>query len=158
MELFALSPDASDFYTLWGFVVGVVSLVVGVGAFGFAIVQIREARDAARASRTAAEAARDAARQTLAESKEAYGKFIGGVATRLLSSLEEAVESQDWRLARVRTRDLAELLESLQSSLSAASALATELRVFGEKFAGATEDSAPKFSQPKWNVLVRTLH
>lgn len=113
MSLFALSPEVTDFYTAGGFWVGAVSFVVGVAAFVIAIVQIREARAAAEASKTAAEAAREAAEKVLAESKDAYERFVGAFGSRLLSELETAVRGANWPVARFRCTDLAELIASL---------------------------------------------
>jgi hypothetical protein len=164
MPLFALSPDASDFFTLWGFVVGVVSLVVGAVAFGFAIVQIREARDAARASRTAAEAARDAAQQTLAESEASYVRFAVALANRLLSEFQAALREKVWAVARMRATDLAELLASLPAGAvgeSAVAACTTELRATATDCARLEAKSnprVPKDTTTRWAEVVRLTY
>ena len=69
MCLFALDPLWNDISTAGGFLVSVVSLMLGIIAFRYTLIQVWEARAAAELSQTAAEAARDAANKTLAESK-----------------------------------------------------------------------------------------
>ena len=79
MALLALAQETSDLLAVWGFVVGVIGLIVGVAGFWIAIVQIKETREVAEAGKKAAEAAKEAAETTLAESKESYERFVGGV-------------------------------------------------------------------------------
>jgi hypothetical protein len=149
MTLFALEQALSDFYTEGGFWVGVLGLVLGAIALRYTLVQIWNAEAAAVAAKNAAERMR-------AENQSAYGKFIGGFATRLLSSLEAAVEKQNWELAQVRARDLAELLASLPARTGILSELTNELRVFGQKFAVSAPFKGPTAS--KWKKLVLALH
>lgn len=158
MYLFALSQDASDFYTVGGFVVGVISFVLGAIALGYTLRQIREAREAAEASQSAAEAAKAAAEKTLAESKGAYGKFVGSFASRILADLKKAVDDQDWKLASVRADDLAEFVASVPHEIPAAGEVAALLRAFGRKFATGDSQSKPKFYTGKWNELILKLH
>ncbi|MCI0705763.1 MAG: hypothetical protein L0241_32280, partial [Planctomycetia bacterium] len=108
--LLAFSPETSDALTLWGFVVGVVGLVVGVVGFGYTIYQVWKVK-------AAAEAAKEAAEKTLAESREAYEKLAGAFASRLLSDLEDAVNSKDWALATIRAKDVAELVSTASQSI-----------------------------------------
>ncbi len=110
MILLALSPETSDFLTVWGFVVGVLGLLVGVVGFGYTIYQVWKVK-------AAAEAAKEAAEKTLAESREAYEKFVGAFASRLLSDLEDAVNSKDWALATIRAKDVAELVSTASQSI-----------------------------------------
>lgn len=165
MELFALTPDASDFFTLWGFVVGVVSLVVGVVAFWFAIVQIREARDSAKGAKDAAEAARDAAKITLAESKESFERFVAAHAGRLLSELQAAVTRAEWPLAQMRCGDLADLLASLPAGIGDEIVIAEDvrqLREFGSEFGAFADTERKRLSKPvekdQWKPLLGRLH
>ncbi|MBP3960818.1 hypothetical protein J8F10_36820 [Gemmata sp. G18] len=149
MHLFALAPEASDFLTVWGFIVGVVGLVVGVAGFWIAIVQIREARKEAKKGKEAAEAARDAANKTLTESKEAFERFVAAHAGRLLSELQTVVTGSDWKLAELRARDLAEILATLPSTGSAATdgnmmELVSRLREFGHTFSEMIGKKAAK--------------
>ena len=98
MILFALSPEASDTLTVWGFVVGVIGCFVGLVGFGYTIYQVRKVK-------AAAEAAEEAAKKTLTESKTAYARFVGTYASRLLSELQRAANAKDWKLAEVRALD-----------------------------------------------------
>lgn len=156
--LFALSQCWNDFLTIGGFLVGVISLVLGVIAFYYTLRALWEARDAAKASKTAAEAARDAANKTLAESKGAYGKFVGSFASRILADLKKAVDDQDWKLATVRADDLAEFVASVPHEIPTAGDEAALLRVFGRKFAAGDAEHKPKFNTAKWNELILKLH
>jgi|GEM_PF-4599131 len=157
--------EDSDFYTLWGFVVGVVSLVVGVVAFWFAIVQIREARDSAKGAKDAAEAARDAAKKTLAESKESYERFVAAHAGRLLSERQDAVTRIEWRLAQMRCGDLADLIASLPAGLGDDAAIiedVRQLREFGSEFGAFAEAERKRLPKPvekdQWKPLLGRLH
>ncbi len=152
MHLFALAPETSDFLTVWGFIVGVVGLVVGVAGFWIAIVQIREARKEARKGKEAAEAARDAANKTLAESKDAYERFVGAFALRFLSELRNAKTAEDWKFAALRCQDLADLLGTI------ATEQIRELREFGTKFTKRANREKPAFSEVKWERLLHNLH
>lgn len=166
MILFALDPWWNDFYTAGGFWVGVVSLVVGVIAFVIAIVQLREARDAALASKDAAEAARDAANKTLAESKDAYERFVGAFASRLFSELEQSLGAKDWKLAFVRALDVAELFATLpltgnEATDAAGSAIVTGLRDLASDLTKAADKKATKLTPlvaGKWKALQQLLH
>jgi hypothetical protein len=80
VPLFALDPFWSDWYTGAGFVVGVLGLIISLGGFWIAIVQINKTKHAA-------EAAQEASFKTLAETKDSYERFVGAFATRLLSEL-----------------------------------------------------------------------
>jgi hypothetical protein len=166
MVLLALAPETSDLLTIWGFIVGVVSLVLGVIAFVIAIVQLKQARDAALASKDAAEAARDAAQETLAESKEAYERFVGAFASRLLSELDRSVSEREWSLAKLRSDDLSELLATLPSTRNEEYDAGTgeavkSLRAFASTFARMGVSKAKELSKPnvkKWELLVLLLH
>ena len=85
MILFALSPETSDALTVWGFVVGVIGCLIGILGFGYTIYQVSKVK-------AAAEAAEEAAKKTLAESKDAYERFVGTYALRLLSELQTSVK------------------------------------------------------------------
>lgn len=156
--LFALDPLWNDVYTAGGFWVGVVGLLVGVAGFWIAIVQIREARRAAEAGKKAAEAAEEAAKKTLAESKDAYERFVGAFASRLLSELQRAVNNKDWRHAETRAQDLAELLGTLPDFGPAVAGLVRELRAFGQRLAARPTDGDPKLSPTKWNALLNDIN
>jgi hypothetical protein len=158
MTLFALSPEASDALTVWGFAVGVIGLIVGVAGFWIAIVQIRQTRKVAEAGQKAAEAAREASEKTLSESKDAYERFVGAFASRLLSELQRAVNSKDWRFAEIRAQDLAELLATLPDIEEPVSRIVLELRVFGQKFASRATEGEPRFALTKWNGLLNELN
>src|SRR5437868_6631449 len=109
MILLALDPWWTDFYTVGGFVFGVLGLGVGIGGFWIAIRQIQH-------TRRAAEAAAEAAKVTLAESKEGYERFVAAHAGRMLSELQAAVLGADWKVASLRSRDLAEILATLPTT------------------------------------------
>lgn len=159
MPLFALDPASADFYTAWGFWVGVVGTVVGVVGFGVTIWQLV-------ITRRAVEAAKLAAEETLAENKEAFERFVAGYAGRLLSELTAAVVRKDFRLAEVRANDLADLLASLPASgpTDAADARAVRgLREFALLFAEkAARPSTPGLGRDdlreRWNPLLLQLH
>ena len=158
MTLLALTELWNEIYAAGGFFVGVVSLLLGAVAFYYTLRQVREARDAANASRSAADAARAAAERTLAESKVAHGKFIGVLASRMLSALKAAVNDRNWSLAAVRADDLAEFIASAANEGSDGHDLARQLRAFGQKFAAGSAGSTPKYYPGKWNELVLELH
>ncbi|MBA4067359.1 MAG: hypothetical protein C0501_27345 [Isosphaera sp.] len=129
MPLFALDPAWNDFYTVGGFFVGLVG-------FGVTLWQLRK-------TKYAAEAAAQASRDTLAENKESYERFVGAFASRLLSELQHAVNESDWKIAKVRAHDLAELLGTLPTTGAAALDGATRtagdnLREFAQTFAEST--------------------
>lgn len=151
MSLLALSPDASDLLTVWGFVAGVLGCIVGLVGFAYTIYQVRKVQ-------AAAEAAREAAMKTLTESKASYERFVGAYATRLLSELRTAEVAEDWKLATVRCHDLAEMLGTLAASRPEVGELIRELRDFGKKFTRRASGDKPKFSQPKWDRLLNGLH
>src|SRR4051794_19563597 len=100
MFLFALEPVWLDYLCAVG------GLIVGIVGFGFTIWQLRRTMHAA-------EAAQKAAKETLEESKEAYARFVGAFASRLVSELQHGVNSEDWKLGELRAQDLAELLATL---------------------------------------------
>jgi hypothetical protein len=166
MILFALSPETSDFLTVWGFVVGMLGLIVGVAGFWIAIRQIQEARKSAEASKTAAEAARDAAEATLAESKEAYERFVGAFASRMLAELESAIGTKDWRTVRLRCNDLAELFASLPAANEKSLKSSTEQCVLGLRevsriCAGLEAKRSarmPKHMTEKWSGTLQLAH
>jgi hypothetical protein len=151
MTLFALSPEASDALTVWGFVFGVVGCLIGLLGFGYTIYQVRKVK-------AAAEAAEEAAKETLAGSKTSYARFVGTYASRLLSELQRAANTKEWKLAEARALDLAELLGTLPSLRDPMAALVAELRVFGQKFAEIAAGGTPKFGQKKWNDVLNRLH
>ena len=159
MILFALTPETSDALTVWGFVVGVFGCTVGVFGFAYTIYQVRKVK-------AAAEAAAEAATKTLAESKGAYERFVAAFGSRLLSELENAINTKDWKLAVVRSQDLAELLATLPSALAdpAAAALIaqmTNLRDLTEEFVRLVDAKAEKIPPrvaKKWSPLRLLLH
>ncbi|MBN9120435.1 MAG: hypothetical protein J0I06_14975 [Planctomycetes bacterium] len=151
MILFALDPWWNDFYAAGGFWIGLVGGIVGIAGLWYAILQVWKVEAAATAAKQAAE-------ETLAKSKNAYGKFVGSFARRLLSSLESAVSEKDWKLAVLRANDLAELIASVSEAIPDAADLAYQLRVFGQKFAAGTPKTEPKYRNEKWNALVLELH
>ena len=151
MILFALSPETSDFLTVWGFVAGVVGCLVGIVGFAYTIYQVRKVK-------AAAEAAEEAAGKTLEESRTSYERFVGAFAARLLSELRGAENTKDWKVAELRAHDLAELLGTLSASRSVVRELINELRDFGQKFAKRSAGESPRFSQQKWNQLLNALH
>ena len=155
MCLFALDPLWNDISTAGGFLVSVVSLVLGIIAFRYTLIQVWEARAAAELSQTAAEAARDAANKTLAESKVGHERFIATLASRLLSELQRAMAEKDWKLAEVRCNDLAELLGSLGA---ATAELALELRHYAQWFTQAARGGRAKLGRTKWDKLIAELH
>lgn len=151
MALFALTPDASDFLALWGFVVDVVGCIVGIVGFAYTIHQVRKVQ-------AAADAARDAATRTLTESKASYERFVGAFASRLLSELQRAVFVREWEFAVLRCQDVAELLGTLPELNDRVERLVRELRIFGQKFADRNPDGVPKFAPTKWNAVVNDIH
>jgi hypothetical protein len=153
MTLLALDPWWNDFYAIGGFFVGVVG-------FAFTIWQVRKTMHAAAA-------ARDAAEYTLRESKDVYERFVGAYASRLMSEPQGAVNAKDWKLANIRSQDLAELLASLpatgdnetdESTTEAVKALRDFAHVFAEKM--TTREKVPLSSSghKKWKTLLQTLH
>ena len=152
MYLFALDPAWNDFYTAGGFFVGVIG-------FAAAFYQIRE-------TKRAAIAARDAANKSLAETKEAYERFVGAFASRLFAELRSAVTGKDWSLANIRSHDLAELLATLPSSgdesIDAAGIESVRsLREFGQAFAETVAAKKPqppaKLMRDRWKPLLQLL-
>ncbi len=158
MVLLALDPWWNDFYAVGGFLVGVVSLVLGIIAFRYTLIQVWQARAAAELSQTAAEAARDAANKTWAESKVGHERFIATLASRLLSELQRAMAEKEWILAKVRCNDLAELLASLSAAHASATELAQELRQYAQRFEQAAGGAQVKFGRRKWDKLIGKLH
>ncbi|MBY0458929.1 MAG: hypothetical protein K2V38_16445 [Gemmataceae bacterium] len=160
--MFALTESWNEIYTAEGF--GSVASVwcLALIAFRYTLVQLWEARDAAKASESAADAARKAAEKTLAESKDAFERFVAAFASRLLSELQTAFNNRDWKLAHTRANDLAELLATLPkpSGVSAASESITSLREFGQRFAELKKTDAlePKVVEGKWKPLLQLLH
>lgn len=160
MHLFALDPWWNEFYTQWGFYVGVLGLLVGFVGFGFTLWQVSKVQAAAKAAELAAQ-------KTLAESKDAYERFVGAFASRFLSELQTAVHEKDWKLAAVRSHDLAELLATLPDTGVATmdDAVAEgkkSLREFGQQFAEMTTANAAKLQaklvKDKWKPLLQLLH
>jgi hypothetical protein len=157
--IFALDPGWSDFYTIAGFLLTLMGFVVGVIGFVVAIWQIYK-------TKRAAEAALDAANRTLSENKEAYERFVGAYATRLLSELQNAVNDKSWKLANIRCHDLAELVATLPPSGGkirdeGVAELVMILRDFGQLFAVFASIEKPKLardSMKKWNELLQGLH
>ena len=94
MAMFALQPDANDFFAVGGFAVGVVG-------FAVTIWQLWKTRSAAKAAQTAAET-------TLKETRAAYDRIIGGTAYKFFSELRNYVVQEDWKLAATRADDLAD--------------------------------------------------
>lgn len=167
MPLLALDPLWNDIYAAGGFWIGLISFIVGVIAFIIAIVQLKEARNAALASKEAAEAARDAARATLAESKEAFERFVAAHAGRLLSEVQTAVKEVNWEMAELRARDLAEIISTLpttgNSEMDGKMAEAVkQLREFGHTFADLGEKKAkrlpPAVAKTQWKPLLDVLN
>jgi hypothetical protein len=152
MILLALDPWWNDFYAAGGFFVGVIGFII-------TIVQIGRARGAAVA-------ARDAANKTLAESKDAYERFIGAFASRFLAELEAAVKAKHWSLAQLRCSDLAELIAALPASpdqevRKATAEAITSLRDFSHTFAETPSKEPADLSKPnlkKWKLLLQLLH
>jgi hypothetical protein len=162
MTLFALDPWWSDFYTVGGFVAGVLGCIVGVAGFAYTIYQVRKVK-------AAAEAARDAATKTLQESKASYERFVGDFGSQLLSELRRAVQDGDWKVASFRAHDLAELLASLHPSGNeeedtARSEIVREFRAFGDLFAAMDKkEKKParlpaKSQKEKWEPLLASSH
>jgi len=113
----------------------------------------------------AAEAARDAAKSTLAESKDAYERFVGAFASRLLAQLQDAVNDADWKLAKIRSHDLAELFGALPSSDTqdaATTAAVDSLRNFAQNFAEFLTAKKTSMSatlmKDRWKPLIQFLH
>ncbi|HEY1187486.1 MAG TPA: hypothetical protein VGE74_07495 [Gemmata sp.] len=167
MRLFALSQDASDFYTAGGFWVGVVGTVVGVIAFLISIWQIRKALEEARKSKAAAEAARIAAEETFAETKDSYERFVADHAGRMLTELRSAVSNSDWKVAALRARDLADMFATLPATgITTADATMQEsiasLREFDHTFTELADKEAGKLSAKvlngQWKPLLRNLN
>jgi hypothetical protein len=160
MYLFALAPWWNDFYTAGGFYIGVLGCVVGVAGFWIALVQIKKTQRAALA-------ARDAANKTLAETKEAYERFVAAFASRLLAELQNAANAKQWQLAHIRSHDLAELLATLpgtghESTDAANIESVRSLREFGQRFAEATTSNKvlfpAKLVNERWKPLLQLLH
>jgi hypothetical protein len=159
VSLFALNPAWSDFFTIAGFVLSIFGLIVGIGGFWIAIHQIKE-------TKRAAEAAQEAAKKTLAESKESYERFVGAYASRLLSELQNSVNTKDWKLASIRSQDVAELVASLPATGDEindekSNELVASLRGFAQKFAEISKvDKSPltPANLKKWKDLVQGLH
>ncbi len=149
MVLFALDPWWNDFFAVSGFVVGVLGLIIGVGGFWIALVQIRRTRDAV-------EAARIASAHVLANSRNSYERFVGDYGSRLLSEMKSAINRSNWEHAEMRSNDLADLLGTVASSNGRVESI-SELREFGQAFSKRT-NGKPKFSQAKWNTLLLQLH
>lgn len=80
MPLLALEPTINDALTVWGFIVGVASGLVGLVGFAVTLWQVRETKRAALSAKEAAE-------KTLIENKQAFERFVGSVAARLLADL-----------------------------------------------------------------------
>lgn len=147
MVVFALDPGWNDFFTVGGFVVGVVGFVVGVVGFIVTIYQVWQAKSAARAAKAASE-------RTLAESRASFARFVGEDASRLLSELRGAVNSKDWKHAAVRANDLADLLGTLHDDRSTTREAIASLREFGQKFTGFPAGESQKYPKTKWNELL----
>jgi hypothetical protein len=166
MVLFAFNEWWNDFFAAGGFWVGVFGTVLGLVGFAIAIYQIVLAKRATMEAKTAAEAARDAAEKTFAENKEAYERFVGAFASRLLSELNRAVHGKDWKLANLRCDDLAELLATLPSSENreqdeAVTESVRSLREFAQTYARMVTSKAAELSRPnvkKWEPLLQLLH
>jgi hypothetical protein len=151
MLLLALTPETSDFLTVWGFVATIAGTLVGILGFGYTIYQVLKVK-------AAAEAAEAAAINVLAESKQAFTRFVGTNASRLLSELQRAVNESDWKLATIRANDLAEVLGTIPRERERIVGLVAKLRVHGQKFADGSAASPPKFQQKKWTDLLTELH
>jgi hypothetical protein len=167
MILFALDPWWNDFYAAGGFWLGVAGTIIGVAGFAIAIYQIVEAKRATRDAKTAAEAARDAANQTLAESKDAFERFVAAHAGRILSELEGAVRAADWNVAEMRCRDMADLIATLPATGNTATddkmiEAVKQLREFGHTYAdlGAREAKRlpPGVTKTQWKPLLQVLN
>jgi hypothetical protein len=151
MTLFALSPEASDALTVWGFVVGVIGCLIGVLGFGYTIYQVKKVK-------AAAEAAEEAATKAVADSQASYQRFVGTFGYLLASELQSATNAKDWKFASLRARDLASLLGTVVISRPPVRELIGELRSFAQKFAKRAAGENPKFSEPKWTQLLNDLH
>lgn len=167
MLLSAIDPWWNDLYAAGGFWIGAISLVVGVVGFIFAIVQIRLAKTATNEAKTAAVAAKEAAEKTLRESKDAFERFVAAHAGRMLSELQTAVTGADWKVAELRSRDMADIISTLPTTSSTATddkitEAVEQLRAFGHTFAELAEKKAkrlaPKVAKDRWRPLLQTLH
>jgi hypothetical protein len=160
MILFALDPWWNDFYAAGGFWLGVAGGIVGLLGLAYTIYQVQK-------TKTAAEAARDAAKTTVAESKEAFERFVAAHAGRILSELEAAVGAAHWEVATLRARDMAEIIATLPATnnptedAKIADAV-NQLREFGHTFTEFAEKEAtrlqPKVAKEQWQPLLQTLH
>jgi hypothetical protein len=119
-------------------------------------------------TRRAAEAAKTAAEETLSENKEAFERFVGAFAGRLLTELSAAVVRWDYRMAEVRAGDLADLLASLPTSGTAPADTADAesvqtLREFAQRFGEKAAETPPTELRggdfrKRWKPLLLQLH
>jgi hypothetical protein len=151
MPLFALDPWWNDFYTIGGFIAGIIGAVVSIGGFWIAIGQIRKTMHAAQAAQAAAN-------KTLIESKKSYARFVGSFASRLMSELQRAVNTKEWKIADLRAHDLAEVLGTLTPSSSVVASIVRRLRAFGQEFADIVSGEKSSVGRTKWKELLTELH
>lgn len=151
MHLFALSQEVSDSLALWGFVVGILGLVIGVLGFGYTIYQVHKVE-------TAALAAERAAAATLIESRKSFRRFLAASAHRILAEVRVSVDGESWQIASLRANDLADLLGQFPELVNEAVGMANRLREFGQVFAAKQRDPAKRHAPRKWDVLLRQLH
>ena len=140
MIVFALSPLCNDFFAVGGFVVGVVGFVV-------TIWQIVKTKRAIVASR-------EAAAQTFEESRNSFERFMGGYAYRLVSELQNFVNAKEWKLAKLRAQDIAELLATLRDSRDPSIVVVEEMRQLVHMLAEKSLLKRVSINQEKFRALL----
>lgn len=143
MHLFALDPLWSDFFTVGGF-------AVAVFGFAYTIRQVWKVQ-------VAADAAKAAAQETLDESRASFERFIGTHASRLVTELDDAVNTKNWPIAKIRAHDLAELFATLRDPDNTTNLIVEDLRNFGQVFAENCLKTRASYDREKFRAVINQV-
>ena len=150
MPLFALSPFWNDFFSVSGFAVGVLGVLIGVAGFGYTIYQVRK-------TQRAVDAAREAATKAIEESRRQFHRYQTALANRLLSEATMRFEHEEWQMAAVRANDLADIIAQLADAAPQLGTAVDELRDRCQRLLAQVDKPNPRVARQNWNALMHRI-
>jgi hypothetical protein len=157
MVLFAQDPDRGDFYTIWGFWVGIVGFILTLLGLGIAIWQVKEAKRQAKQAKSAAEAAREAADRAYAESRRYFQKLVASDSHHLVTRLRKCVTKKSWKFATLRANELSDQMGLFPDNSPEMIQMIGDLREWAGRFARLASGELKQFQANKWNGFLRLL-
>src|SRR4051812_47270628 len=128
---------------VWRDIISIVSLVVTVTAWWYAMYQTRQAK-------SAAEAAKAAADKMLLENRRSFQRYAASNAHRYINEAKYFYKNEKWQWAAMHLRDVADQLAQLGALSPALEELTAKPRRWAEACTRRAAKKLKVLSQRKW--------